>query len=271
LDRFSLEGKTAIVTGGGTGLGKVICLTFARAGADVVIAARRSGPINETAAEVRKLGQRAMAVPIDVTDSGQVNNLIEKSLAEFGKIDILVNNAGIAKGVDPSSPSEALAVEPRPIWELSDDEWHYSIDTNLTGAFYCCRAVAKYMVKRNSGKVINVASIGGLRGVKGVFAYSSAKAGVIMLTKTLAVTWSRYNIQVNCIAPGFIPVADVTPDIEEHSKRFLPMGRQGEPREIGPLAVYLASGASDYVTGGCFVIDGAASAGYAPTGYTPTI
>jgi len=268
LQKFSLEGKVAIVTGGGTGLGKVICHAFARAGADVVVAARRPEPINQTAAEVRKLGQKAMAVPTDVTDSGQVNNLIEKTLTEFSKINILVNNAGIAKGVDPS-PSEALIVKSKPIWELSDDAWHYSIETNLTGTFYCCRAVAKHLVKQNSGKVINIASVGGLRAVRGSYAYCSAKAAVIMFTKTLAITWARHNIQVNCIAPGFLPVVDLASDIQERSERFFPMGRFGEPREIGPLAVFLASEASGYVTGECFIIDGAASAGYAPTGYTP--
>jgi len=268
LKKFSLEGKAAIVTGGGTGLGKVICLAFARAGADVVIAARRPDPINETAAEVRKLGQKAMAVPTDVTDSRQVDNLIEKTLTQFGRLDILVNNAGIVKGVDPSS-SEALTAEFKPIWEVSDDAWHNSIETNLTGTFYCCRAVAKHMIRQNSGKVVNIASIGGLRAGKGGFAYCAAKAGVIMFTKNLAIAWASYNIQVNCIAPGFIPVADLAPDIKERTRRFLPMGRFGEPREIGPLAVFLASGASDYVTGECFIIDGAASVGYAPTGYAP--
>ena len=269
LERFSLKGKLAIVTGGGTGLGKVICSTFARAGADVVIAARRPELINETAAEIREFGQKAMAIPTDVTNSKQVDHLIKKTITEFGRVDILVNNVGIAKGVD-SSQSEAFK-EPKPIWELTDDEWRYSIDTNLTGTFYCCRAVAKQMIKQNSGKVINLASVGGLRAVKGNFAYCSAKAGVVMLTQTLGITWAMYNIQVNCIAPGFIPIMDVALDIQERSKRFLPMGRYGEPREIGPLAVYLASNASDYVTGECFIIDGAASTGYAPTGYHPSM
>jgi gluconate 5-dehydrogenase len=268
LERFSLKGKLAIVTGGGTGLGKVICNAFGRAGADVVIAARRSELINETAAEVRKYGQKAMTVSTDVTDSRQVDHLISKTLTEFGKIDILVNNVGIAKGID-SSQSDAFK-EPKPIWELTDDEWHYSLDTNLTGTFYCCRAVAKQMIKQKAGKVINLASVGGIRAVKGNFAYCSAKAGVVMLTQTLAITWAMYNIQVNCIAPGFFPVVDLPPDIQERSKRFLPMGRSGRPREIEPLAVYLASNASDYVTGDCFIIDGAASTGYAPTGYHPS-
>jgi NAD(P)-dependent dehydrogenase (short-subunit alcohol dehydrogenase family) len=267
LEKFSLEGKVAIVTGGGTGLGKVFCRSLARAGADVAVAARRLGPIHETAAELRQLGQKALPVVTDVTDSRQVDHLIEKVIEEFGRIDILINNAGIAKGVDPS-PEEALKLEPKPIWELTDDEWRYSIDINLTGAFYCCRAAARHMVEQKRGKIINIASMGGLRAVKGNFGYCSAKAGLIMFTKTLAITLATQNIQANCIAPGFFEVIEMPPEIEK-SKRFFPMGRFGIPEEIGPLAVYLASDASGYVTGECFVVDGAACTGYAPTGYPP--
>ncbi len=268
VEKFSLEGKVAIVTGGGTGLGKVISLALARAGADLIIAARRPEPINETAAEVRKLGQKTMAVPTDVTDSRQVDHLIEKTLTRFGRIDVLVNNAGIVKGVDPS-PGDALAPEPQPIWELSDDAWHASIETNLTGTFYCCRAVSKHMVSQKSGKVINMASMGGLRAARGGFGYCTAKAGVIMFTKTLAITLASDNIQANCIAPTFFPVVDIPAEIRERSEPFYPMGRFGEPPEVGPLAVLLASDASGYITGECFVIDGASGVGYAPTGYSP--
>jgi NAD(P)-dependent dehydrogenase (short-subunit alcohol dehydrogenase family) len=268
LDKFSLDGKVAIVTGGGTGLGKVICHALARAGASIVVAARRPEPIHETAAEIRKLGQRAIAVPTDVTDSQQVGGLIEKAIVQFNHVDILVNNAGIARGIEPSS-WDVTPIKPGPIWELSDDKWHHAIDINLTGAFYCCRAIAKHMIEQKSGKVINMASVGGLRAAKGWFTYCSAKAGVIMLTKTLAVTWARENIQVNCIAPGFLKIVDIAASHEGRNPDFIPMGRFGEGKEIGPLAVYLASEASDYVTGECFVIDGGSSVGYAPTGYAP--
>jgi NAD(P)-dependent dehydrogenase (short-subunit alcohol dehydrogenase family) len=268
VKEFGLEGKSAVVTGGGSGLGKEICLALARAGADVAIAARRPGPINEVAAEIKDYGRKAAAVPTDVTDSKQVNKLIERAITEFGKVDILVNNAGIAKGVDPSG-NDILAPPIRPLWELSDDDWAYSINTNLTGTFYCCRAVAKHMLERKSGKVINISSMGAIRVVKGNFGYCTAKAGVIAFTRTLATTWASDNIQVNCIAPGFLPVVEMTPEMRERTERFFPMGRFGAPREIGPLAVYLASRASDYVTGQCFPIDGATGATYAPTGYIP--
>jgi NAD(P)-dependent dehydrogenase (short-subunit alcohol dehydrogenase family) len=270
LDKFSLEGKVAIVTGGGTGLGKAICLALARAGADVVPASRNYDNINQTATEVRELGRRAVAIPTDVTDSRQVNNLIARTIDEFGKIDILVNNAGIATGVEPS-PRDAAGLDFPPIWEITDEMWRYAIDTNLSGAFYCCRAVIRHMIERNRGKIINMASAAGLRTVRNAVTYSSAKAGVIMLTKTLAVTFARNNIQVNCIAPSMLIVAEVPPEFLEERKRFSPSGRAGEAREIGPLAVYLASDASDYVNGECFVIDGAGIVGYAPTGYAPVI
>ena len=270
LDKFRLEGKVAVVTGGGTGLGKAICNAMARAGADIVVAARRAGPIEETAEEVRKVGQRAIAIPTDVTDSRQVDALIEKAIGEFNQIDILVNNAGIARGIEPS-PWDTTPIRPGPIWEMSDEKWHSAIDINLTGAFYCCRAVAKHMIQRKSGKVINLASVGGIRAAKGWFTYCSAKGGVIMLTKTLAVTWARDNIQANCIAPGFLKIVDIAPSHEGRNPDVVPMGRFGEPSDIGPLAVYLASEASDYVTGECFILDGIGSAGYAPTGYAPVL
>jgi NAD(P)-dependent dehydrogenase (short-subunit alcohol dehydrogenase family) len=268
LDRFSLKGQVAIVTGGGTGLGKAMCHALAEAGADIVVAARSIEPINETAEEVIKLGRKAMAISTDVTESQQVNSLIERAVNELGKIDILINNAGIARGIE-ASPRDPIHRELGPIWEITDAMWHQAMDVNLTSAFYCCRAVAKHMFERGSGKIINMASVGGLRAVRNNFTYCSAKAGLIMFTKTLAVSWARNNIQVNCIAPGIFPGVEVLPSTIQQLARFMPMGRCGELKEIGPLAVFLASHASDYITGECFVMEGAGSVGYAPTGYAP--
>jgi NAD(P)-dependent dehydrogenase (short-subunit alcohol dehydrogenase family) len=266
---FRLDGRVAVVTGGGTGLGKAICKALAGAGADVVVSGRRQRPIDETAAELTRMGRKGIAISTDITDSTQVNDLMKKTIEELGRIDILVNNAGIAKGVDPS-PRDALDNRPKEIWELSDEDWQYSINTNLSGAFYCCRAVSKQMHLQKSGKIINIASLGGLRAVKGAVVYGCAKAGVVMLTKALAITWATRNIHVNCIAPGFFAIREITPQQQQHIQRFFPSGRCGQPQEIGPLCVYLASGASDYVTGECFVIDGGASTTYSPTGYTPS-
>jgi NAD(P)-dependent dehydrogenase (short-subunit alcohol dehydrogenase family) len=234
----------------------------------VIIAGRRPGPINETADAIRKMGRKAAAIPSDVIDSRQVNHLMEESIARFGKIDILINNAGIAKGVDPSG-NDPLTVKLKPIWELTDEEWAYSINTNVTGTFYCCRAIAKHMVERKSGKIITLSSAGALRAVKGNFGYCTAKGGVLAFTRTLAITLAGDNVQVNCIIPGFIPTEDMAPDMREKAAKFFPMQRFADPCEVGPLAVYLASSASDYITGQFFPIDGATSDGYAPAGFIP--
>jgi len=268
LERFKLEGKTAIVTGGGTGLGKAISHALAKAGADVVIASRSESPINETADEVKAIGRRSLAVSTDITISRQVDNLIDRTLDEFGKIDILINNAGIARGIEPS-PRDSVPKMPAPIWELTDDHWHTAMDINLTGTFYCCRAAAGHMMKRGHGKVINMSSLAGVRAARGLYTYCTAKGGVGMLTKTLAITWADNNIQVNCIAPGVFANPEGNAAIADQQARFIAMRRCGDVKEIGPLAVFLSSGASDYITGECFIIDGGKGAGFGPTGFGP--
>ena len=193
-----------------------------------------------------------------------VNQMVDSALSELGKIDILVNNAGFVE-------------VPKPIWEVTDEDWHYGMNGNITGAFYCCRAVMKHMVEQGRGKVINIASTIGLRGAPGNYIYCCAKGAVIQLTRTLALTVARHNIQVNAIAPGFFNT--FPPDSQEAQRlftpdkaKFIPVGRFGQPDEIGPLAVLLASSASDFITGEVFLIDGGVLAGgYAPTGYAPYI
>jgi len=257
-EKFSLEGKTAMVTGGGTGLGKAISLALARAGADIALAARRRQPLEETAAEVRGLGRRALVILCDVTKSEEVNSMVETAIAEFGKVDILVNNAGGVAGLTT-----------KPIWEISDEEWHIGIDNNLTGTFFCSRALSKHMVERKSGTIINMASYFGFRGIRQNFMYGPAKAGVILLTKSLALTLASDGIRVNALAPGLIMTY---PDLDQkyYGGKYIPVQRLGVPAEVGSLAVYLASDASAYVTGQAFVIDGGnEAAGYALTGYAP--
>ena len=160
LEKLSLDGKSIVITGGGTGLGREMSLAMARAGADLAIASRRLGPIDEVADRVRELGRKAIAVSTDVTDSSQVDSLIERSLAEFGKIDVLINNAGIVRG------QGAI-----PLWDITDEDWRVGMDTNITGSLYCSRAVSRHMVDRGGGKIINVSSGFGLRGGRDNFMY----------------------------------------------------------------------------------------------------
>ena len=262
LEKLSLEGKVAIVTGGGTGLGKAMVVALAKAGADVVVAARRPGPIEESAAQARRIGRRAVAVPTDVTDSTQVDRLVRRSIDELGKVDVLLNNAGMVKdqgGV--------------PIWETDDEEWRAVIDASLTGAFYCSRAVARHMVERGSGKIVNVSSGFGLRGGRDNYAYACAKGGIVQLTRTLATSLGMYGVTSNCIVPGFFPTEGTEGWKSAMPKsEFIPVGRVGDPAELGPVAVFLASAASDYMNGELIAVDGGGLAGgYAPTGYAPVV
>jgi len=265
--KHNLEGKVAIVTGAGTGLGKAMALTLARAGADIVVAGRRVPPIEQTAEKARDFGRRALVISTDVSDSAQCNRLIEQAIAEMGRLDILINNAGGGRGGGR-----------KPIQDWTDDDWHYIMDINVTGVFYCCRAVAKHFLAQKRGKVINVASGFGLRGLRDSYAYCAAKAGTILLTRSLALSWAGDNIQVNTIAPGFVDVTEwqlePRPVSESADRRqsFTPVGRTGIPEDIAYLALFLASDASDYITGGLFSAEGGAFAGgFAPVRHAPTI
>ncbi len=266
-ERFRLDGKAAVVTGAGRGLGRQMALALAHAGADVVCAARTQAQIEETADLIRQLGRRAVAHVTDVRDSAQCEALVQRCVDEFGKIDIQLSNAGIGdmRGANAE------------IWDVSDDDWRDSLDVNLSSAFYCARAAARRMVDQGTGGVIiNVASGTALRAYPQSFAYGAAKAGVIALTKSLAWMLVRHGIRVNCIIPGF--VLQSPPESPEAAQflgargRYLPVQRLGEAWELGPLAVYLASDASQYVTGQGFVIDGGGLAGgLAPVGFAPEV
>jgi NAD(P)-dependent dehydrogenase (short-subunit alcohol dehydrogenase family) len=260
-DKFNVQGKVAIITGAAGGLGRAMSLALAKAGADIVAADIRVKESEDTAAQVSQLGQRALAITTDVTNPNQVEQMVKKALSEFGQIDVLINNAGFGRPGPPKS-----------LWEVTDQDWHGAMDLILTSAFYCCRAVARHMVERKKGKIINIASGWGLRARSYEYMYCTGKGGLIQLTKVLAMTWARDGIKVNCIAPGFIGVRQLNTeeelqDIEARGK-LIPLGRAGYPEEVAHLALFLASEASDYMTGEVVIIDGGALAdGYGPVGY----
>ncbi len=264
LDRLSMEGRVVLITGGGTGLGLAMVRALARAGATISIAGRRQAPIDAAAAEVEALGRKSLAISTDVTNSAQVDHLVAATVEQFGQVDVLINNAGAVQ--------ENVT---KPIWDISDSEWSQVMDVNLTGAFYCARAAAKVMSERSSGKIINVASGFGLRAGRDIYMYCCSKGGMIQLTRVLSFSLARYGITANSIVPGFIPTASTESDIRDTLPRsgdFLPTGKLGRPEDLGPLAVFLSSPASDYMTGEMFIADGGGLAGgITPTGHAPVI
>jgi len=269
LDEFSLEGRVALVTGGGRGIGRAIALCFAEAGADVVVTARTREQVEEAAAEVRRLGRRSLALPADVTRATQVEAVVSRALAELGQIDILVNNAGTAVPKPlvplPGHRPEGAEELPNYFTRTSLREWYAVVGTQLTGAFLCCRAVAPHMVERRRGKVINISSIFAAKGFPYSLSYGVSKTGLVGLTMSLAREWAPYNINVNAIAPGQFHTAMTarlheTPRLRERMLRGIPFRRTGNLRDVGLLAVYLASPASDYMTGQVIFIDGGITA-----------
>jgi len=248
LSLFSLEGKIAIVTGAGHGIGKAIALGLADAGADVVVAARTAADIDVTASEITAKGRRALAVPTDVRLSDQVTNLVEKTVAQFGRIDILINNAGGSFTI--------------PTMELSEGGWDAIIRENLKSVFLCSKAAAKVMTEQKKGNIISIASIAGLRSYSSNAAYGAAKAGIVNLTKTLAIDLAPYNIRVNAIAPGYIATPGFLqlrkggPEKVQVFISQIPLSRLGQAEDIVGGVIYLASDASSYVTGETLLIDG---------------
>ena len=248
MSEFDLTNKVAIITGGGTGIGRTIALEFAKAGADVVVGSRKQVNLDSAAEEIRALGRRSLAIATDVRLPEQVDNLIKQTVDTFGRIDILVNNAGA---------SFMCALE-----DMTPNGWDTIININLKGTFLCCRVAAKVMIQQKSGRIINISSTAGVNGSPRMAHYGAAKAGVINFTKSLAMEWAPHNINVNVISPGPIETEGVKTQMKldpaalEEQRKAIPLRRQGETEDIAYMAIFLASEASKFITGENFIVRG---------------
>jgi len=247
------DNKCVLVTGGGSGIGRAVCLAFARAGADVGVADVSLGGAETTAQEVRKSGGKAAALRVDVTDPDSVQATVNQAVAALGRVDVLVNSAGVREIV--------------PFLQLPFAEWQRVIATNLTGTFLCSQAVARHLVAQGrGGKIVNLASVAGLMAVPNRAAYVSSKHAVVGLTKEMAMELADKNIQVNAVAPGVVRTSMTESyfdkaEIVEGLKRAHPAGRWAQPEEIANLVLFLASPEADFITGATFPIDGGFMAG----------
>jgi NAD(P)-dependent dehydrogenase (short-subunit alcohol dehydrogenase family) len=253
IPSFTLPGKVAIVTGARRGIGKAIALALAEAGADIAICDRviEDGELNAVAEEVKRLGRRSLAVQADITQRAEVDGLVKRVVAEFGVIDILVNNAAV----------NIMA----PLLELREDGWDRVIDTDLKGYYLCSQAVGKKMVDQKRGNIINIASTAAIASAPEMGAYCIAKAGVVMLTRVLAVELAQYNIRVNAIAPSMVKTKFSEPlwsdpETLKQIESEIPLGRLAEPGDIIGAGLFLASDASSYITGHTIIVDGGLSA-----------
>jgi NAD(P)-dependent dehydrogenase (short-subunit alcohol dehydrogenase family) len=259
---FDLTGRVAIVTGGSIGLGRQMAEGLAEMGAHLVLCARKEERCHQAAEELQQLGIKAIALGCDVKNPASIQEMVDATLSQFGRIDVLINNAGISWGA--------------PVEEMRLEDWNKVIETNLTGTFLCAQAVGKVMIrqgrgensacKNSAGKIINIASVAGLGGAPEelpAIGYHASKGGVISFTKDLACKWASHNIQVNAIAPGWFPTHMSNRVLEHHEELFLshiPLRRFGNEHDLKGAAVFLASDASNYVTGHVLVVDGGQSA-----------
>jgi len=240
-----LKGKTALVTGGARGIGKSICEELAAAGAELAVADVRRDLAEDTAAEFRDHGVRAVAVAVDVSDSDSVAEMVRTVLAEFGKVDVLVNNAGITR--------DSLLIR------MKEDAWDLVLAVNLKGTFNCIKAVARPMMKARSGRIVNIASVVGVMGNAGQANYSASKAGVIGLTKTAAKELAPRGITVNAVAPGYIDT-EMTRMLSDEARRafldIIPLSRAGQPEDVARAVRFLAGPDAAYITGQVLHVDG---------------
>ena len=246
--KFDLSGKTAIVTGGGKGLGLDISLGLAEAGMDVLVCARESAPLEKVAQEIRSKGRRSVAVSMDVRDNEQVTAMMQTAVEELGRVDLLVNNAGASFHCKTE--------------DITSNGWSAVMDINLKGVFLCCKEAGKVMIDQGGGTIINITSIAGRDGSPFMAPYGAAKAGVVNFTRSLGMEWAKYNIKVNAVGPGpFMTegAADTlwqTPDLIERRLSSVPMKRFGKGDELLGIIIFLASDASSFMTGETIYVDG---------------
>jgi 3-oxoacyl-[acyl-carrier protein] reductase len=243
---LDFTGKVAVVTGGGRGIGRAIADVLAHQGANIVLVDRSCTYTDQSAEEIEKAtGRKCMAMQTDVSDFASVQEMFDEVVREFGRVDVLVNNAGVTRD--------------KLIMRMEEEDWDVVIDVNLKGAFNCCKAIARTMMKQRYGRIVNISSVSGQAGQAGQTNYSASKAGLIGLTKALAREMASRNITVNAVAPGFIPTA-LTLDLPENLKdsilRATPMGRMGTPEEIANAVAFLASEEASYITGQVLAVDG---------------
>lgn len=250
--QFDLQGKVAIVTGTSRGLGQYFARALARAGADLVITSRKLETLKPFEAEIAALGRRALPLALDVRDHASIQQMVQAAHAHYGKIDILVNNAGCNVR--------------KPALDVSWDDWNLILDTNLRGTFFVSQAVARHMIPRKYGRIINIGSVTCVAGYAGLGPYGASRGGVKQLTMSLADDWGPYGITVNCLAPGWFKTAQNAVMYEnkewvDYLCDRIPLKRPGQPDDLNGSVVFLASDASAYVTGQTLLIDGGISTG----------